>query len=87
MGLEARENERIICGYCNGKRTLKSSNFCGSAELRIVGEDMEIFGDESIFHLFKRIYKPRFRVFYCPMCGKPLEMLDRDDDGFGSTGR
>lgn len=61
-----------MCEYCEKKRELKSCNFCGSAGLFVSGDTLDIYGDEKVFHIFKRIYRPRFEVNYCPMCGRKL---------------
>lgn len=61
-----------MCEYCEKKRILRSCNFCGSANLLIVSNMIDVWGDEKRFHIFKRIYRPRFDINYCPMCGKRL---------------
>nr|DAZ28031.1 MAG TPA: Rad50 zinc hook motif [Caudoviricetes sp.] len=61
-----------MCEYCEGKKKLKSSNFCGSAEFQILGNYLDIFGDEKKFNIFKKIYRPSFNINYCPMCGRRL---------------
>ena len=61
------------CEYCEGKIKYRSSNFCGAAKLEILGRYMDITGDKEKFSLFKRTYKPSFRIYYCPICGKKLE--------------
>lgn len=68
-----------MCEYCEQKKELKSCNFCGGAKLLIheVGfEDdfgmLELCGEENKFQIFKRVYRPRFDIKYCPMCGKRL---------------
>ncbi len=64
------------CEYCGKGRIVKSCNFCGSAKMRISESKefniLEVQGDEEKFHLFKRIYCPRFNINYCPMCGRKL---------------
>ena len=61
-----------MCEYCEERKELKSSNFCGSASMRICGNYMDIYGDEKKFNIFKRIYQPSFHINYCPMCGKRI---------------
>ncbi|MBP3463746.1 MAG: hypothetical protein J6K45_04620 [Clostridia bacterium] len=65
--LEATKNN---CEFCNKNKVLKSCNFGGSANLRILGDTLDIFANESKFNIFKRIYEPRFVINYCPMCGR-----------------
>ena len=64
------------CEYCRKGKILKSCNFCGSANLKVIvsstGSILDIWGDENKFHIFKRIYRPRFDINYCPMCGRKL---------------
>ena len=65
-----------MCEYCEKRKLLKSCNFCGSAKMRIsVSKEfnlLEVQGDENKFHLFIRIYCPRFDINYCPICGRKL---------------
>ena len=65
-----------MCEYCEKGKELKSCNFCGSAKAIIsISKEctlLDIWGDESKFHIFKRIYRPRFDINYCPMCGRKL---------------
>ena len=61
-----------MCEYCEKRKELKSSNFCGSASMIICGRYLDIYGDKKKFNIFKRIYQPSFNVNYCPMCGKKL---------------
>lgn len=65
-----------MCQYCEKRKELKSCNFCGSAKMIIsVSENMrilDIYGDEKKFNIFKRIYRPRFDINYCPQCGRKL---------------
>lgn len=37
-----------MCKYCEKDKKLKSSNFCGSAELQILGNYLDIFGEDLI---------------------------------------
>ena len=61
-----------MCEYCEKKKKLKSCNFCGSATLIISGNVLDIYGDGNKFNIFKRIYRPRFDIKFCPMCGRRL---------------
>lgn len=61
-----------MCEYCKKNKKLKSNNFCGSATLIVSGDILDIYGDENKFNIFKRIYRPRFDINYCPMCGRRL---------------
>ena len=61
-----------MCEYCEKRKELKSWNFCGSATLIVLGNILDIHGDEKKFNIFKKIYRPRFEVNYCPMCGRKL---------------
>ena len=61
-----------MCMYCEENETLKSANFCGSAKAKILGHYLDIYGDEKKFNIFKRIYRPSFKINYCPMCGRRL---------------
>lgn len=63
-----------MCKYCEENKKLKSSNFCGSAEFQILGNYLDIFGDEKKFNIFKRIYRPSFLIHYCPICRKEVIM-------------
>lgn len=66
-----------MCEYCEKQKEIKSCNFCGSAKAIISSSKdcklLDIWGDESKFQIFKRIYRPRFDINYCPMCGRKLE--------------
>lgn len=61
-----------MCEYCEKKKKIKSCNFCGSATLLVLGNVLDIYGDEKKFSIFKRIYRPSFYISYCPMCGRKL---------------
>lgn len=65
-----------MCEYCEKRKRkrkkLKSNNFGGSATLIVSGNILDIYGDEKKFNIFKRIYRPRFDINYCPMCGRRL---------------
>lgn len=61
-----------MCKYCEKRKEIKSINFCGRAKARIVGADINIFGDSKKIRLFKNIYAPRFKINFCPMCGRNL---------------
>ncbi len=59
-----------MCEYCENKKELRSCNFCGSAKLKILGRTLDIYGNN--FNMFKRIYRPRFDINFCPICGRKL---------------
>lgn len=61
-----------MCMYCEENEILKSANFCGSAKAKILGQYLDLYGDEKKFNIFKRIYRPSFKINYCPMCGRRL---------------
>jgi hypothetical protein len=65
-----------MCKYCEENEIARSCNFAGSAKMRISESKefniLEVQGDKEKFHLFKRIYCPRFDINYCPMCGRKL---------------
>ena len=65
-----------MCKYCEKRKKLKSSNFCGSATLIVSKNILDIYGDENKFNIFKSIYRPRFDINYCPMCGRKLKEGD-----------
>ena len=60
------------CGICTGDKKIKSDNFCGAATMQIVGDSIDLHGDERKIKFFGRIYAPSFSVGFCPFCGKPL---------------
>ena len=80
------------CDICRGDKEVKSDNFCGAATMRIVGDSIDLRGDEKKIKFFGHIYAPSFSVRFCPFCGKPLadeavemvmerlEALDGEDD-------
>ena len=61
-----------MCEYCEKGKEIRSCNFCGGAKAIILVSDdctiLDIGGDENKFQLFKKIYRPRFDIDYCPMC-------------------
>lgn len=61
-----------MCEYCERRKIIKSCNFCGSANLIVSGNILDIYGNEKIFNIFKKTYRPRFNINYCPICGKKL---------------
>lgn len=61
-----------MCEYCEKQKEIKSCNFGGSAKVRIVGEQIDIYGDKKKIRWFKNIYAPRFIINYCPICGQKL---------------
>ena len=60
------------CDVCGGGEEIRSDNFCGMARLRIVGDSINLRGDEKKIKFFGHIYAPSFSVRFCPFCGKPL---------------
>ena len=60
------------CEMCREKKEVKSDNFCGAATMRIVGDSIDLRGDEKKIKFFGHIYAPSFSVKFCPFCGKPL---------------
>lgn len=62
-----------MCEYCEKRKEIKSCNFCGRAKARIVGAEIDLWGDKRKIGLFKDIYNPRFVIKFCPMCGRKLE--------------
>ena len=60
------------CDICRGDKEVKSDNFCGAATMRIVGDSIDLRGDEKKIKFFGHIYAPSFSVRFCPFCGKPL---------------
>ncbi len=60
------------CEMCREEKKVKSDNFCGAATMRIVGDSIDLRGDEKKIEFFGHIYAPSFSVKFCPFCGKPL---------------
>ena len=60
------------CEMCREGKKVKSDNFCGAATMRIVGDSIDLRGDEKKIKFFGHIYAPSFSVKFCPFCGKPL---------------
>ena len=60
------------CEMCREEKEVKSDNFCGAATMRIVGDSIDLRGDEKKIEFFGHIYAPSFSVKFCPFCGKPL---------------
>lgn len=60
------------CDVCGGGKEIRSDNFCGMARLRIVGDSINLRGDEKKIKFLGHIYAPSFSVNFCPFCGKPL---------------
>ena len=60
------------CDVCGGGKEIRSDNFCGMARLRIVGDSINLRGDEKKIKFFGHIYAPSFSVRFCPFCGKTL---------------
>ena len=87
---EQVEEVHPACDVCGGGKEIRSDNFCGMARLRIVGDSINLRGDEKKIKFFGHIYAPSFSVRFCPFCGKPLtgeavemvmERLDELNDG------
>ncbi len=68
-----------MCMYCEENEILKSANFCGSAKAQIIGYYLDIYGDEKKFNIFKRIYRPSFKINYCPICRKEVGRVNEDE--------
>ena len=60
------------CDICRRDKKIKSDNFCGAATMQIVGDSIDLRGDEKKIKFFGHIYAPSFSVRFCPFCGKPL---------------
>ena len=60
------------CEMCREKKKVKSDNFCGAATMRIVGDSIDLCGDEKKIKFFGHIYAPSFSVKFCPFCSRPL---------------
>lgn len=60
------------CEMCREKKEVKSDNFCGAATMRIVGDSIDLRGDEKKIKFFGHIYAPSFSIRFCPFCGRPL---------------
>lgn len=69
---EQVEEVHPACDVCGGGKEIRSDNFCGMARLRIVGDSINLRGDEKKIKFFGHIYAPSFSVRFCPFCGKPL---------------
>lgn len=65
-----------MCEYCEKQKEIKSYNFCGRAKARVCGDEIDIWGDEKKFRMFRSIYNPAFRIAYCPMCGRKLSEVE-----------
>ena len=59
------------CEMCREKKEVKSDNFCGAATMRIVGDSIDLCGNENKIKFFRHIYAPSFSIKFCPFCGKP----------------
>ena len=59
------------CEMCREEKEVKSDNFCGAATMRIVGDSIDLRGDEKKIKFFGHIYAPSFSIRFCPFCGKP----------------
>ena len=80
------------CEMCREKKKVKSDNFCGAATMKIVGDSIDLCGDEKKIKFFGHIYAPSFSVKFCPFCSRPLtdeavemvlERLEELKDGKG----
>ena len=60
------------CEMCREEKKVKSDNFCGAATMRIVGDSIDLRGDEKKIKFFGHIYAPSFSVKFCPFCGAPM---------------
>lgn len=60
------------CEACKGDKTIKSDNFCGAATLRIIGDSIDLHGNDKKIKFFRHIYAPSFSIKFCPYCGRPL---------------
>ena len=60
------------CEMCREKKKVKSDNFCGAATMQIVGDSINLRGDEKKIKFFGHIYAPSFSVKFCPFCSRPL---------------
>lgn len=60
------------CEMCREEKKVKSDNFCGAATIRVVGDSIDLHGDDKKIKFFGRIYAPSFSIKFCPFCGKPL---------------
>ena len=60
------------CEMCREEKKVKSDNFCGAATMQIVGDSIDLRGDEKKIKFFGHIYAPRFSVKFCPFCSRPL---------------
>ena len=68
-----------MCGCCEKNEKIKSANFCGSAKAQILGHYLDICGDEKKFSIFKRIYRPSFKINYCPICRKEAGRVNKEE--------
>ena len=50
------------CEMCREEKKVKSDNFCGAATMRIVGDSIDLRGDEKKIKFFGHIYAPSFSV-------------------------
>ena len=60
------------CEMCREGKKVKSDNFCGAATMQIVGDSIDLRGDEKRIKFFGHIYAPSFSVKFCPFCSRPL---------------
>ena len=69
---EQVEKVWLGCEMCREKKEVKSDNFCGAATMQIVGDSIDLCGDEKKIKFFGHIYAPSFSVKFCPFCSRPL---------------
>ncbi len=90
---EQVEKVFLGCEICEEEKKVKSDNFCGAATMRIIGDSIDLRGDDKKIKFFGHIYAPSFSVKFCPFCGKPLtdeavemvmERLEALKDGKGN---
>jgi len=68
-----------MCEFCENEKIIKSCNFCEEANMRVAGTTLDVQGNKEKFNLFKRIYEPRFIIRYCPMCGRKLSEVSKNE--------
>ena len=74
----AQNGDMSMCEFCKNGKTIKSCNFCGAANARLVGTVLDVYGNKEKFRLFKEIYAPRFIIKHCPMCGRKLSEVSEN---------
>ena len=61
-----------MCEYCEKQKEIQSCNFGGIAKARIVGAEINVWGDGSKIKWLRTVYNPSFKISYCLMCGRKL---------------